>query len=175
MNLSFQQSFENKQLTVIRYPKGAEQQYDRSGFIDGGELSYQDFSETAKDAGDPEIVILTYGRITQNVYQAIQLLKADYHIRLIKLVKVYPLKMKKILTLIGQPKLVYILEEGIRSGGIGEKLAAGFAQNDAFKPGKVRIHAIENPLMEQGDLAALYHCCGFLPQQIADEMSEILG
>ena len=175
MNLSFAQSFENKQLTVIRYPKGAEQQYDRSGFIDGGELSYQDFSETAKDAGDPEIVILTYGRITQNVYQAIQLLKADYHIRLIKLVKVYPLKMKKILTLIGQPKLVYILEEGIRSGGIGEKLAAGFAQNDAFKPGKVRIHAIENPLMEQGDLAALYHCCGFLPQQIADEMSEMLG
>ncbi len=95
--------------------------------------------------------------------------------RLIKLVKVYPLKMKKILTLIGQPKLVYILEEGIRSGGIGEKLAAGFAQNDAFKPGKVRIHAIENPLMEQGDLAALYHCCGFLPQQIADEVSEMLG
>lgn len=175
MKQSFEHSFENKTLAVIRYPKGAQQQYDRSGFVDDGELSYQDFSVGNEDAGDPEIVILTYGRITKNVYEAIPLLKDTNRIRLIKLVKVYPLKLEKILSLLGQPKLVYILEEGIRSGGIGEKLAAAFAQNDEFKPGKVRIHAIENPLMEQGDLTALYDCCGFLPQQIADEIAEILA
>ncbi|WP_051355604.1 1-deoxy-D-xylulose-5-phosphate synthase [Acetobacterium malicum] len=175
MKQSFKQSFANKNLAVIRYPKGAEQQYDRSGFIHDGDLSYQDFSEAGKDAAHPEIVILTYGRITKNAYEAIQLLKANNRIRLIKLVKVYPLQLEKIRSLIGQPKLVYVLEEGIRSGGIGEKLAAAIAQDDHLKPGKVRIHAIENPLMEQGDLPALYDYCKFLPAQIADEIMEILG
>ena len=175
MRQSFKQSFENKNLAVIRYPKGAQQQYDRSGFIHDGDLSYQDFSEAGKDSEQPEIVILTYGRITKNAYEAIQLLKANNPIRLIKLVKVYPLQLEKIRSLIGQPKLFYVLEEGIRSGGIGEKLAAAIAQDDHLKPGKIRIHAIENPLMEQGDLPALYDYCGFLPAQIADEIIGILG
>lgn len=175
MKQSFKHCFENKNLAVIRYPKGAEQQYDRSGFIHDGDLSYQDFSEAGKDAAHPEIVILTYGRITKNAYEAIQLLKANNRIRLIKLVKVYPLQLEKIRSLIGQPKLVYVLEEGIRSGGIGEKIAATIAQDDHLKPGQVRIHAIENPLMEQGDLPALYDYCKFLPAQIADEIMEILG
>ncbi|PKM75220.1 MAG: 1-deoxy-D-xylulose-5-phosphate synthase [Firmicutes bacterium HGW-Firmicutes-17] len=175
MKQSFKQCFERKNLAVIRYPKGAEQQYDRSGFMDCGEFSYQDFEATGEDFEDPEIVILTYGRITKNAYDAIQLLTANKRIRLIKLVKVYPLQIEKICSLMGQPKLVYILEEGIRSGGIGEKLAAAFAQNEDFRPGKIRIRAIENPLMEQGDLPALYDCCGFLPAQLADEIMEILG
>ncbi|WP_373483731.1 1-deoxy-D-xylulose-5-phosphate synthase [Acetobacterium sp.] len=175
MKQSFKQCFENKKLAVIRYPKGAEQPYDRSGFIDDGDLSYQDFIEVDNDPDQPEMVIITYGRITRNVYEAIQLLAANNRIRLIKLVKVYPLNIPKIISLMGQPKLVYVLEEGIRSGGIGEKLAAAFAQTEDFKPGKVRIRAIENPLMEHGDLSALYECCGFLPQQIADEIVGILG
>ena len=175
MKLSFKQCIERKKLAVIRYPKGAEQQYDRSGFIDDGDLSYQDFSEVGNDLEHPEIVIITYGRITKNVYDAIQLIKANNRIRLIKLVKVYPLKMERILALMGQPQLVYVLEEGIRSGGIGEKLAAAIAQNEEFKPGKVRIHAIENPLMEQGDLPSLYDYCGFSPAQIAKEIIELSG
>lgn len=175
MKISFTTCFEDKSLAVIRYPKGAEQQYDRSGCSHDGDLSYQDFSEVGKDSEHPEIVIVTYGRITQNAYDAIQLLKANKQIRLIKLIKVYPLELEKIFSLMGQAKLVYILEEGIRSGGIGEKLAAAIAQNEDFKPAKLRIRAIENPLMEQGDLPDLYNCCGFLPAQIADEIMEIVG
>lgn len=175
MKQNFDHCFETKNLAVIRYPKGAEQAYDRSGFIDERDLGYQDFTEVDKVADYPEIVIITYGRITKNAYDAIQLLKKNYRIRLIKLVKVYPLDFPKICSLLGQPKLVYILEEGIRSGGIGEKLAAAIAQDEKIKIEKLRIHAIENPLMEQGDLPALYACCGFLPGQIMDEIVEILG
>ncbi len=174
MKQSFSACFKERKLAVIRYPKGAQQQYDRSGFTGCDELSYQDFYDLGKDPADPEIVMITYGRITKNVFEASKLLKANHRIRLIKLIQVYPLNFEKIWPLIGQPKLVYVLEEGVRSGGIGEKLAAEIAQNEGAKPGKLRIRAIENPLMEQGDLAALDGYCGFLPQQIANEIAEIL-
>ena len=78
------------------------------------------------------------------------------------------------LPLLQQPELVYILEEGVKSGGIGEKLAAAIAQDEQINPGKLRIRAIENPLMEQGDLTSLYDCCGFLPGQIATEIAKIV-
>lgn len=178
MRTSFNSSFINKKLTVIRYPKGAEQQYDRSGFTHCDDLSYQDFfpdNQEQTEPESPEVVIISYGRITRNAYEAIQLIKAKYPVRLIKLVKVYPFDIEQIITLVGEPKLIYILEEGIRSGGIGEKLAASFAQNDAMKPVKLRIHAIENPLMEQGDINSLYDYCGFLPAQIASEIIGFLG
>ena len=178
MQTSFSQSFVNKKLTVIRYPKGAESQYDRSGFTDAGDLSYQDVvndDQAQNKSINPEVVIISYGRVTKNAYEAIQIIKAKHPVRLIKLIKVYPFNIEQIIGLVGEAKLIYILEEGIRSGGIGEKLAAAFAQNDAMKLGKIRIHAIENPLMEQGDLTSLYDYCGFLPEQIAAEITGLLG
>jgi 1-deoxy-D-xylulose-5-phosphate synthase len=179
MKMSFATCFENKSLAVIRYPKGAEKKYDRSGFIKLKGLSYQDFfnqdvNRAAHQTVKPEIVMVTYGRITENAYDAIALLRATYSIRLIKLVKVYPLDLSEMLPLLQQPELVYILEEGVKSGGIGEKLAAAIAQDEQINPGKLRIRAIENPLMEQGDLTSLYDCCGFLPGQIATEIAKIV-
>ncbi|MBI4858143.1 MAG: 1-deoxy-D-xylulose-5-phosphate synthase [Acetobacterium woodii] len=178
MRTSFDQAFIDKKLTVIRYPKGAQQQYDRSGFTACDGLSYQDFSNDNQEQMEPinpEVVIITYGRITSNAYEAIQLIKEQHPVRLIKLVKVYPFDAEQIMALVGNPRLVYILEEGIRSGGIGEKLAATFAQNETMKTGKIRIQAIENPLMEQGDLTSLYDYCGFLPDQIAAHITGFLG
>lgn len=170
MRQSFDYGFQNEKLVVIRYPKGSETEYDRSRFITNEELSYQDFGE-----GNHEVVIITYGRITKNAYDAIELIKDKQSVRLIKLIKVYPLDFEKIISLVGESKLIYILEEGIRSGGIGEKLAAAFAQSDVIKMKKLVIHAIENPLMDHGDLNSLYSYCGFLPEQIADEIMEILS
>jgi len=168
MNQAFQYGFKSKNLVVIRYPKGSELLYDRSNYISCGELSYCDFSPDNYDA-----VIITYGRITKNVHDAIELIKDKVHVRLVKLVKVYPLDFEKIFSVIECAKMVYILEEGIKSGGIGEKLACEFAQNDRMKSKKVVIRAIENPLMGQGDLTSLYACYGFSPEQIAAEIYDV--
>jgi len=168
MQQAFQYGFQSKSLVVIRYPKGAELYYDRSHYISENELSYCDFSEK-----DYDVVIITYGRITKNAYDAIGLIKDKVRIRLIKLVKVYPLNFEKILSAIKGVTMIYVLEEGIKSGGIGEKLAAEFAQNDCMHSKKIVIRAIENPLIEQGDLTSLYSCCGFLPEQIAAEICEV--
>ncbi|MGV8905647.1 MAG: 1-deoxy-D-xylulose-5-phosphate synthase [Acetobacterium sp.] len=168
MRQAFQYGFHSKSLMIIRYPKGAELDYDRSHFIAGNEMSYCDFSEKGYD-----VAIITYGRITKNAYEAIGLIKDKVRVRLVKLVKVYPLNFEKIFSVINDATMIYILEEGIKSGGIGEKLAAEFAQNDCMQSKKVVIRAIENPLIEQGDLTSLYSCCGFLPEQIAGELSSI--
>lgn len=166
MKQVFNHAFQHKSLVVIRYPKGAELEYDRSSYISSGDLSTMDFSPN-----NDEVVIITYGRITKNVYEAIELIKDKVHVRLVKLLKVYPLDFEKIFSLIGSARFVYILEEGIKSGGIAEKLASEFAQNDRMKSKKVFIRAIENALIQQGDLTSLYSCCGFLPEQIAIEIS----
>jgi len=168
MNQSFQHGFQQKSLVVIRYPKGPELEYDRSNYITCGDLSYCDFSPEGYD-----VVIITYGRITKNAYDAIKLLNNKCHVRLVKLVKVYPLDIEKIFSVIECANLIYILEEGIKSGGIGEKLASEFAQSDSMKSKKVVINAIENPMIDQGDLTSIFSYCGFLPEQIAAEICDV--
>lgn len=168
MNQGLQYGFQTKNLVVIRYPKGPELEYDRSHYITCGELNYCDFSPDGYD-----VVIITYGRITKNAYDAIALLNNRYRIRLVKLVKVYPFNLEKVFSAIECANLVYILEEGIKSGGIGEKCAAEFAQSDRMKSKKVVIRAIENPLIEQGDLTSIFSYYGFLPEQIAAEICDV--
>ncbi|MBC3889939.1 1-deoxy-D-xylulose-5-phosphate synthase [Acetobacterium paludosum] len=169
MDQSFNHAFYHNGLVVIRYPKGMELEYNRSKYKSLGGLSYLDFSTAPY-----EVAIITYGRITKNAYDAIKLLNNAGHIRLIKLVKVYPLDFEKIFSLIEGVRVIYILEEGIKSGGIAEKLASEFAQNDMMHTKKILIRAIENPLMEQGDLASLYASCGFQPEQIAAEIKDLM-
>lgn len=168
MTQAFNHAFHHNRLVVIRYPKGPELEYDRSNYKSLGDLSYLDSSPD-----DAEIIIITYGRITENAYNAINLLKNKYVIRLVKLVKVYPLDFEKIFSLIEGARMIYILEEGIKSGGIAEKIAAECAQNDRMRSQKIVIRAIENPLIEQGDLSSLYSSCGFLPEQIAAEVGDV--
>jgi 1-deoxy-D-xylulose-5-phosphate synthase len=165
MKQSFQHAFNHDELTVIRYPKGSEPTYDRSDFEFADGLAYLDYATAPY-----EVVIFTYGRISKNVHEAILSLKNKVSVRLIKLVQVYPLDFEKILTLSENAKLIYIVEEGLKSGGVAEKLAAGIAQTNMRQIKQVHIHAIDDPLIDHGDLAALFKSCGFLPPQIAAEI-----
>ncbi|KNZ43522.1 hypothetical protein AKG39_01050 [Acetobacterium bakii] len=168
MAQAFNYGFHHNRLVVVRYPKGSELDYDRSDYKSLGEASYMDFSTDNYD-----IAIITYGRVTKNAYDAIALLNNKCRVRLIKLMKVYPLDSENIVSLVEDAKMVYILEEGIKSGGIAEKLASKFAQNHRMRSKKIVIRAIENPLFEQGDLSSLYANCGFLPEQIAAEICDV--
>ncbi len=167
MRRAFSHAFHRESLAVIRYPKGAEASYDRSGWQSPGNLSYMDFDPDGWDSA-----VITYGRITKNVYDAIAGLKGVCRVRLIKLVQVYPPDFKKILALIGDANMVYVLEEGIKSGGIAEKLSSEFALNDRMRSKKIFIRAIENPLIGQGDLPSLFEYYGFLPEQIAADIKK---
>ena len=169
MDQSFNQAFHHTGLTVIRYPKGAQSEYDRSQYQTCGEVSYQDFGKTPS-----EVAVITYGRITKNVHDAIASLNAKISVRLIKLVKVHPLDFESVFTLIEATKKIYIVEEGIKNGGVAEKLAAGIAQNEKMDDKTVSIRAIDDPLIEHGDLTSLYESCGFLSEQIFVELNNLI-
>jgi 1-deoxy-D-xylulose-5-phosphate synthase len=167
MREAFDDGIREQRFRVIRYPKGSELQYDRNQFETSTDLSYMDTTPDKKN-----LVIITYGRITKNAYLAIEKLKEDYAIRLIKLIKIFPLEIESLVALCGEVAGVYILEEGLKTGGIGEKLAAEFAQNDTMRTKKIVIRVIENPLIEQGNLESLYDAHHLSAEHIEAEIKE---
>ncbi len=157
-------AFEKRELAVIRYPKGGERgerikmQAHRSGAF-----AYSNGVE------DSDAVIVTYGRITDEAERAAQMLTSKHSVGIIKLVRIYPIAAKEIIDLARSAKLIYVLEEGIRSGGVGEKLAAAYARAGANA--RVIVRAIDGYL-PHGDVKTLESVCGLTAN---DAVSDILG
>lgn len=151
---------------ALRYPKGEEEDYDRSGFVPAEPNMAVSGGKGAADA-----VILTYGRLTRHAALAARQLTDTYKVRIVKLLQVLPLKLEAIASLCEDAEIVYVLEEGVRSGGVGEAVAAYFARNEKLPP--VHIRCIEG-FLPHGNMESLFRLCGFLPEQIAAEISGIL-
>ena len=169
MRKVFKKAFISPLTTIVRYPKGAEIDYDRSIFINEETFSYTNDGESDFDA-----VIITYGRITYNAVKAIQLLQ-NKKIRIIKLNKIHPLELSDILPLIGDTKLIYFLEEGIKSGGIAEKFTSRYCEINSESKARIVIRAINNKFIEHGDLDSLFEACGFKEEQIAEEIDRYIN
>ncbi len=105
-----------------------------------------------------------------------------YSVGVIKLVKIYPFDADEIKKLCCGAKLVYLLEEGMKSGGIAEKLAAEFACDDvaqnkvngrSHEP-RIAIRAIDGRFVSHGDVDSLYRELGFTPDAIAAEIASLM-
>lgn len=102
--------------SVIRYPRGREM-YKPEGFASTG----APFDVIGDDSAD--IAIVTYGRIFGECYKAYERLKAEgIKVKLIKLNKIIPIPDGAVSSVAGAGK-VFFFEEGVRSGGIGERFA----------------------------------------------------
>lgn len=119
---------EQKEISVIRYPRGVENN-NFEGEISG---NYTICSQSGSKA------IVTYGRIFSN---AVEAQKSLDDTDIIKLNKVYPIE-DEVIELLSQYKEVYFFEEGIRSGGIAEHIGSRLIQNGFG--GKYNIYAIGN-------------------------------
>jgi len=142
---------------VIRYPRGKEIPFDRSVLTRGKTLS---FTETR----DPAAVLFTYGRLTAHALAAAEALSEEHPVRVVRLDRIYPLDPGEILPLVKDAPAVLFTEEGIRSGGIGEKLAALLSENGYS--GRLAIRAVENRFVPGGDLPSLDALLGFTPDAI---------
>ena len=109
-------------------------------------------------------VIVTYGRITSLANEVAEGL-GDCAV--IKLIKIFPLDIEKIATLLNGKELAYVLEESIKTGGVGEKL-----QPALNKAQKVYIHAIDG-FVEHGELNDLYNFCGFTRDNIINNIKKL--
>ncbi len=163
------EALDKRQLAVVRYPKGRESVTSEAAptFIkanDGG-FSYTD------NTPDADAVILTYGRLTETALGAAKRLCDRHSVGVIRLTRIYPLDTAALDALTQKNKLVFVLEEGIRSGGVGEKTSAALAGDTRH----VFIRAIEG-YIPHGDAGELMRLCGFDEEQIACTIeNELIG
>ncbi len=153
---------------IVRYPRGSEAEYDRSGFSDFGDI-------TVKGGTAPDVVIVTYGRLTKNANLAAEALeKAGISVRIVKLVQISPIPYDKIFALTHGAKLVYLFEEGILAGSVSEKIAAK-ARVNGYNDSKYIIRAIENTFVPHGETDELFESLGLDAKSAAKEIYEALS
>lgn len=147
-------------ITIIRYPKGSEPPKNNAEWIDEGVLSY------TANIFEADTVIVTFGRMTSIAVKAAELLSGKYNVGVLKLVKIFPLDFRKISEKFSSAKLVYVLEEGIKDGGMGEKLSS------ALNNVNIHIHAVEG-FVPHGSLDDLLKFCSFTPDEVSRKIEEI--
>ncbi len=146
--------YKDENLVVIRYPRGSMPEEGKSE-----EASDADFEILTNP--DAEISLITYGRIYSNALSAVKKLEEKgVKVRIIKLNKIKPLP-QSLVNEAAKSKKIFFFEEGIKSGGVGEKfgsmlLESGYkgdyvltAVNDEFVP-----HASVDSLMKKYNLDA---------------------
>lgn len=114
-------------LVAVRYPRGAAQK-------GGGEYDYK-----LTEKGSSTLIV-TYGRITKEAEKVA--------CSLLQLVKIYPVEAE-IIDIIGRYKHVVFFEEGVRQGGIAEKIGSELLENGFT--GDYRIVAIGNGFVRCGE------------------------
>ena len=124
----------HKGVSALRYPRGCERQYDKATYSEKNGIFYADY-------GSPELCIITYGRLTAECDKAARL--CGRGTRVIRLLQIIPLDTDTVCSLVKSMKYVLIAEEGMKNGGIAEKLAlklrekgmnVGISAIDGFAP-----------------------------------------
>ena len=159
----FEKCLAGKGLCALRYPKGAQREYDRSGFRSVGE------GIEVLGGEDCDAAILTYGRITSEAVRARELLSGEYRVKTVKLVKLLPLDADAVLDICAASR-VLVLEEGSRRGGIGEAVAAAAARRDGVK---VKVCAVDG-FLTHADVPALEKQCGLDAASAASAVKELM-
>ncbi len=108
---------------VIRYPRGSQpnmpENYECSG------KAFDVFGDE-----DAEVVLVTYGRIFANCYEACNRLKNDgLKVKIIKLNRIVPIPEAAVES-IGNAGKIFFFEEGVKSGGVGESFATLMLEKD---------------------------------------------
>lgn len=138
LNNLIKDTADKKELSVIRYPRGCENN-NFDGEING------DYTALGSDS---EKVIVTYGRIFSN---AVDVYRSLGNINVIKLNKIFPIE-EQIVDLLSKYKEIYFFEEGILSGGIAEHIGSRLLQKGYS--GKYNVYAIGNEFVGASTIAS---------------------
>lgn len=111
--------YEDKCITAVRYPRGV----DSSSF----DKSALNTSFTFTETGDSRTLLITYGRIYDNLYKAQSILNADnIPCDLLKLTQIHPIPDGVEEKLLKYDNIIFF-EESMGDGGISEKLGSRLA------------------------------------------------
>ena len=150
-------------IQAVRYPRGHEQQYDRSLLLEQGDTAIL-------DTPGARTLLITYGRLTCNAVKALQLLPQG-GVSILQLKTIWPLPLAAIKAALEGKRRLLFLEESMRSGGIGEKLGAALMADGGYGSLRYEILAVEDyqphASVEQLDLR-----CGFDPESLVRRLRE---
>lgn len=134
--------YADKYSVAVRYPRGAEN--SNVAKLKFNEIGFAYYGE--KEA---EKLIVTYGRITSEAIDAVDSME---NTALISLNQIKPIP-ENAFEIIQSKKKVFFFEEGLKSGGIGEKLGSMLIEN-GFS-GRYRIIAVEDEFVKQASIKEL--------------------
>lgn len=138
--------YKDENLVVIRYPRGS---MPEEGKLE--EASDADFEICTNP--DAEIALVTYGRIYFNALSAVkQLEEKGIKVKVIKLNKIKPLS-DALVSEAAKSNKVFFFEEGIKSGGVGEKLGSMLLER-GYKGGYV-LTAVNDEFVPHASVASL--------------------
>ncbi len=150
---------------VIRYPKSGD--IDTNGFIrcDGFD---------SLDIGDsPESVIITYGKLTENAISAAKSrFEEGKSTKVLSLTRLSPLPINEIGKAIENAKNIVFAEEGIKNGGVAQRLCAELAETKALDGKRFVIKAIDSIFPQHGSNFELLKELSLSAEDIKDALDE---
>ena len=153
----------DKVAVAVRYPRGG--QADNVSVLQYDCVEFSTYGD--KNA---EICIVTYGRVTSQAIKAVDELSAkNINALLISLNRIKPLPENAV-DIMYTMKKVFFFEEGIRSGGIGEK--TGFRLLERGYKGAFSLTAVNDRFVSQATVGELLHEYGLDAERIVNKISE---
>ncbi len=138
--------YKDKNVVAIRYPRGVEPQLP-----DDFAPTYDAFDTYG--CPDADVVIVTYGMIFANACRAQKALEAQgKKVKVIKLNRIKPVE-PGVIELLKTSRSIFFFEEGVRDGGVGEKLAL-LLMETGYR-GAYHLTAVDHCFVRQATIPSL--------------------
>lgn len=153
---------EYERLVCIRYPRGS----DNSSY----EKKSPNLNYCTYLTDNAKVLIISYGRIFDEVYKASEILKKDAGIPcdILKLTKIFPVD-KECVNIASEYKYIFFFEECIKTGGIAEHFLSCLMENGFT--GRYNITAVEG-FVKQASVKSQLHKYGLDCQSMVRHVSE---
>ncbi len=164
MKVDFGNAFyRDKDVVAVRYPRGGEPEIPEGYTPSFG--TYDIYGDASADT-----VIVTYGRLFFEAAKAVkELPKHDVKARVLKLNRIKPIDPEALKEVMNA-KHIFFYEEGVRSGGIGEKFAAELLQH-GYR-GSYDITAVEDCFVKQAKVPELIKQYKFDSESMVNKIVE---
>ena len=164
MKVDFGNAFyRDKDVVAVRYPRGGEPEIPEDYTPSFG--TYDIYGDASADT-----VIVTYGRLFFEAAKAVkELPKHDVKARVLKLNRIKPIDPEALKEVMNA-KHIFFYEEGVRSGGIGEKFAAELLQH-GYR-GSYDITAVEDCFVKQAKVPELIKQYKFDSESMVNKIVE---